>query len=79
MSRVLSLKLQDGVFEEAEKICRKSRKARNAYFNEAVSFYNELWKRKLLKRTIARESKLVSRDSLEILEAFEKLEDRIVD
>ncbi len=77
MSKVLSLKLQDGVYEETEEILRKSRKARNAYFNEAINLYNKLWRRKLLKRELTRESALVSADSLEVLEVFERLEDKL--
>lgn len=77
MSKVLSLKLQDGVYEETEEILRKSRKARNAYFNEAINLYNKLWRRKLLKRELTKESILVSADSLEVLEVFERLEDKL--
>lgn len=77
MSKLLSLKLQDGVYEETEEILRKSRKARNAYFNEAINLYNKLWKRKILKRELAKESALVAADSLEVLEAFERLEDNL--
>jgi len=77
MSKVLSLKLQNNVFEEAEEILRKNRKARNAYFNEAIDLYNKLNKRKLLKRELAKESVLVAADSLEVLEAFERLEDEL--
>ena len=77
MSKALSLKLQDGVYEETEEILRKSRKARNAYFNEAINLYNKLWRRKLLKRELTRESALVSADSLEVLEVFERLEDKL--
>jgi len=77
MSKVLSLKLQDGVYEETEEILRKSRKARNAYFNEAINLYNKLWRRKLLKRELTKESVLVSADSLEVLEVFERLEDKL--
>lgn len=79
MSKVLSLKLQDAVFQEAEEILRRSRKPRNAYFNEAISFYNKLWKRKLLKRALVKESALVAEDSLEVLEAFERLEDELIE
>lgn len=75
MSKLLSLKLQDRVYEEAEEILRKSRKTRNAYFNEAINLYNKLNKRKLLKRELVKESGLVAADSLEVLEAFERLED----
>jgi len=54
LSKALSLKLRDEVFHEAEEILRQSKRPRNAYFNEAINFYNRLWKRKLLKRTLAR-------------------------
>ena len=77
MSKVLSLKLQDRVFDETEDVLRGSGKRRNAYFNEAIHLYNTLWKRKLLKRTLAQESALVAGDSLEVLEAFERLEDEL--
>ena len=77
MSKVLSLKLQDEIFRETEEIRRKSGKARNAYFNEAINLYNKLQKRKLLKRQLARESALVAADSLEVLKAFERLEDEL--
>ena len=77
MSKALSLKLQESVFRDAEEILRRSRKPRNAYFNEAINLYNKLWRRKLLKRALAKESALVSAESLEVLEAFERLEDEL--
>lgn len=79
MSKVLSLKLQDKVYEETEEILRKNKKARNAYFNEAINLYNKVWRRKLLKRELAKESALVAADSLEVVEAFERLEDELRD
>lgn len=80
MSKLLWLKLQDRVYEEAEEILRKSRKARNAYFNEAINLYNKLWKRKLLlKRALAAESALAAADSMELLETFERLEDELAE
>jgi predicted transcriptional regulator len=75
MSKVLSLKLKDEIFREAEEILRQNKRPRNAYLNEAVNFYNKLWKRKLLKKVLARESALVASDSLEVLHCFEQIED----
>ena len=75
MSKVLSLKLQEKVLRESEEILRQRKASRNAYFNEAIHFYNQLWKRKLLKKALAEESALVSADSLAVLEAFERLSD----
>jgi predicted transcriptional regulator len=79
MSKVLSLKLKDEVFREAEEILRQNKRPRNAYFNEAINFYNKLWKRKLLKRVLARESALVASDSLEVLHCFEEIEDNLAE
>ena len=73
--KILSLKLDDEIFDEAEEITTKLKLARNRYINEAVSVYNQYNKRKLLKKQLANESKLTSKDSLEILHEFEKLID----
>ena len=79
MSKALSLKLKDEVFSEAEEILRRSRRPRNAYFNEAINLYNKLWKRKLLKKALAEESGLVAEDSLEVLNIFEQIEDKLLE
>jgi hypothetical protein len=73
--KILSLKLDDKIFDETEEITTKLKLARNRYINEAVSLYNQYNKRKLLKKQLANESKLISKDSLEILHEFEKLID----
>ena len=73
--KILSLKLDDEIFDEAEEITTKLKLARNRYINEAVSVYNQYNKRKLLKKQLTNESKLTSKDSLEILHEFEKLID----
>ena len=77
MAKILSLKLRDEVFQEAEEVLRQNRRSRNAYFNEAIHLYNKLWKRKLLKKALAAESALVAEDSLAVLEAFEQMEDEL--
>ena len=71
----LSLKLEDDIFRETEKIVIKVKKSRNRYINEAIQFYNRLHKRKLLSKQLSKESKVVSKDSLKILAEFEKLND----
>ena len=73
--KILSLKLDDEIFDEAEEITTKLKLARNRYINEAVSVYNQYNKRKLLKKQLTNESKLTSKDSLEILHEFEKFID----
>jgi len=71
----LSLKLEDDIFQETEHIISKVKKNRNRYINEAVEFYNRLYKRKLLSEQLGKESKIVAQDSMEVLAEFEKLFD----
>jgi hypothetical protein len=73
VSKVLSLNLRDDVLREAEKIVRRCGKPRNAYFNDAIQFYNKLWERKLLRKRLHTESALLAADSMEVLEEFEQL------
>ena len=71
----LSLKMDDTVFNETEKITAKISKTRNRYINEAVEFYNLLQKRKMISRQLQKESKIVQEESMKVLAEFEKLQD----
>ena len=73
--KTLSLKLDDDIFDEAEEITSKLHIARNRYINEAVSIYNRVNKRRLLKKQLTKESALTSKESMDILHEFEKLLD----
>lgn len=73
--KTLSLKLDDKIFDEAEEITSKLNLARNRYINEAVNIYNLFNKRRLLKKQLSKESKLTSKDSMDVLHEFEKLID----
>lgn len=73
--KTLSLKLDDKIFDEAEEITSKLKLARNRYINEAVNIYNLYNKRQLLKKQLSKESKLTSKDAMEVLHEFEKLID----
>lgn len=71
----LSLKMDDTVFNETEKITAKISKTRNRYINEAVQFYNLLQKRKIISRQLLKESRIVQEESMKVLAEFEKLQD----
>ena len=73
--KTLSLKLDDNIFDETEKMTSKMKLARNRYINEALSIYNLFNNRRLLKKQLTKESKIVSKDSMDILSEFEKLMD----
>ncbi len=75
--KTLSLKLDDNVFEETEKVVSELKLARNRYINEALTLYNQFNKRRVLKKKLSKESRLVHQSSAEILAEFEKLADEI--
>jgi len=75
--KTLSLKLDDNIFEETEKVVSELDLARNRYINEALNLYNQFNKRRILKKKLVKESKLVAQSSSEILAEFEKIADEI--
>ena len=78
MSKALSLKLRDDLYQETEEIRQKTHTPRNAYINKAVAFYNKMQKREMLRKQIARSSHVVRENSMEVLREFEALEDDIL-
>jgi predicted transcriptional regulator len=77
MSKNLSLKLRDEIFEETERVLSKVKRPRNAYINEAIHFYNKLFTRRILKDQLHKESTTVAKDSIAVLEEFEKFEESL--
>ncbi len=75
--KTLSLKLDDNIFNETEDVLVKVKKSRNRYINEAVDYYNRINKRNLISRKLAKESRLVKKESLSVLAEFESLTDEI--
>ena len=75
--KTLSLKLDDNIFAETEDVLTKVKKSRNRYINEAVDYYNRINKRNLIARKLAKESKLIKKESLAVLSEFESLRDEI--
>jgi predicted DNA-binding protein len=73
--KTLSLKLDNNVFEETEKLLEKIQKTRNRYINEALECYNQIQKKKLIEQLLIADSKLVSDESMKVLHEFENLED----
>jgi hypothetical protein len=55
----------------------KSDMFQNCNINDALSFYNGLMKRALLKKRLQKESRLVSESSLEALRDLELIEDKL--
>ncbi|MFY8011896.1 MAG: hypothetical protein ACOVRG_07955 [Saprospiraceae bacterium] len=73
--KTVSLKLDVIVYEETEPLLKKIKKPRNRYINKALQFYHHIQKKKIISEQLAIESKLVSDESMNVLNEFEKLED----
>jgi hypothetical protein len=74
MTKVLSLKIKSEIFEDVEAQIKRLHMSRNAYINEALSFYNAFNRRKGLLRKLRAESLLTRKNSIDILSEMERLE-----
>jgi predicted transcriptional regulator len=72
--KTVSLKIDDSIFGETEKILSKISMPRNRYINDAIEHYNKIQKRQLLEKKLKTESALVKNDSLTVLKEFEKMD-----
>jgi len=69
--KTISLKIDDTVFGETEKILSGLKKTRNRYINEALDYYNRHQMRMILEKKLKNESALVAKESLSVLNEFE--------
>lgn len=72
--KTVSLKIDDSIFGETEKILSRLKKPRNRYINEAIDYYNRLQKRMMLEKKLKKESALVKKDSMTTLKDFEEID-----
>ena len=71
--KTVSLKIDESIYIETEKILASMKKPRNRYINEAIEYYNKLQKRMILETKLKKESELVRTESLAVLKEFEIL------
>ena len=72
--KTVSLKIDDAIFGETEKILSRVKKPRNRYINEAIDYYNKFQKRAILEKRLKMESELVKKDSMNVLKDFEEID-----
>lgn len=72
--KTVSLKIDDSIFGETEKILSKIKKPRNRYINDAIEYYNRIQKRALIEKKLKKESDIVKADSMAILKDFEEID-----
>jgi len=72
--KTVSLKIDDSIFGETEKILSGIKISRNRYINEAIEYYNRLQRRQILEKRLKSESEIVIKDSLSTLKDFERID-----
>ena len=72
--KTVSLKIDDSIFLETEKILSKMKKPRNRYINEAIDYYNRFQKRLIIEKRLKKESDLLKADSMSVLKEFEDID-----
>lgn len=72
--KTISLKIDDAIFGDTEKILTDVSIPRNRYINDALDYYNKVQKRKILEKKLHAESLLIKNDSMSILKEFENID-----
>jgi len=72
--KTISLKIDDSIFGETEKILSRMKKPRNRYINEAIDYYNRLQRRLIIEKRLKKESELIKGDSMSVLKEFEEID-----
>lgn len=72
--KTVSLKIDDSIFGETEKILNRIKIPRNRYINEALDYYNKFQRRIFLEKKLKNESELVKKDSINVLKDFERID-----
>ncbi len=72
--KTVSLKVDDSIFGETERILSQLNKSRNRYINEAIAYYNRVQRRQLLEKALKKDSDLVKENSLTVLKEFERID-----
>ena len=72
--KTVSLKIDDSIFGETEKILSRIKKTRNRYINDALDYYNRHQRRIILEKKLKNESDLVKKESLTVLNEFESID-----
>lgn len=77
MAKAISVKLEEGVYETAQRLVHQLGTSRNAYINQAIAHYNGWQERRALARRLRQESRLLQGESKAVLEEFERLPEEL--
>jgi metal-responsive CopG/Arc/MetJ family transcriptional regulator len=71
MSKAISLKIDNQIFDKTEELIAELKISRNKYINDALESYNRMKEMERVNNLLAKASVLVRENSLEVLHDFE--------
>ena len=78
MTRLISLKIEEGELRKVDHSAQTVGVSRNAYINKALRFFNHLYERRLLAKELRRESEQVGQESSAVLREFETFQGEVL-
>lgn len=72
--KTISLKIDEAIFCETERILLNLKKLHNRYINDAIDYYNRMQKRQILEQKLRKGSELVRSESMAVLKDFENIQ-----
>lgn len=71
MSKAISLKIEDQIFDKTEELISGLKISRNKYINDALENYNRMKKMEKVNALLVKASILVRDNSIEVMQDFE--------
>lgn len=71
MSKVISLKIEDQIFDKTEALISELKISRNKYINDALENYNRMKEMEKVNVLLVKASILVRDNSIEVMQDFE--------
>ena len=75
MTKLISLKLDEKLLQEVQRLADAAGTSRNQYINAALKAHNEAQKREQFIQKLKKDVELIRESSMEVLIEFEALED----
>lgn len=71
MSKAISLKIEDQIFDKTEELISELKISRNKYINDALESYNRMEEMEKVNALLVKASILVRDNSIEVMQDFE--------
>ena len=77
--KAMSLKIREDIYQELEKTAKEIKMSRNAYINKAVYWFNQMNRKKKIRKMLQEASLKVRDQSLEFAREFDCLDSHLIE